>query len=87
MNLRRRSLIGSNRGRGFRVGGMDIRASSGDGSEAVYPGIQFTVAPGLGGQTGRPREKTYRRSANDRFTRHSPMAPRFVRRRASAIFL
>ena len=87
MNLRRRSRTGTNRGRGFRVVGMNLRASSGSGVEAVYPGIQFTVAPGLGGQTGRPREKTYRRSANDSSTRHSPMAPRFVRRRASAIFL
>ncbi len=66
MNIRRRSLIGligSNRGRG----GAGLRTSSGGGSEAVYPGIQFTAAPGLGGQTGRPRKKTYRRSANDRF--------------------
>ncbi len=86
MNLQR-SLIGSNRGTGFKAGGAGLRTSSGSSGEAVYPGIQFTVAPGLGGQTGRPREKTYRRSANDRFTRHSPMAPRFVRRRASAIFL
>ncbi len=75
MNLRRRSLIGligSNRGKG----GAGLRTSSGSSGEVVYPGIQFTAAPGPGGQTGRPREKTYRRSANDRFTRHSPMAPR-----------
>ncbi len=62
MNLQRR-LIGSNRGTGFKVGGVGRRISG----EAVYPGIQFTVAPGLGGQTGRPRERTYRRSANNRF--------------------
>ncbi len=67
MNLRRRRLIGSNRGTGFKVGGAGLRADSGSSGEAVYPGIQFTLAPGLGGQTGRPRKKTYRRSANDRF--------------------